>query len=160
MDFCPKQNKWQILQVFDNLMSAWPGWHLSDNCLTTPWQLFDDCITLTLNHSKIDFTYNGYNKTTTKITGLRGWSKLQAAKNKFLIACSVALRVMQKDTSRDEKTVSILVPSVASSTKALIPNRISETLLIFKNVLHGQERPDDERYYIISFHIYEFIFVW
>ena len=80
-------------------------------------------------------------------------------KNKFLIACSVALRVMQKDTSRDEKTVSILVPSVASSTKALIPNRISETLLIFKNVLHGQERPNDERYYIISFHIYELIFV-
>jgi hypothetical protein len=56
---------------------------------------------------------------------------------------------MQKDTSRDEKTVSILVPSVASATRALIPNRISETLLIFKNVLHGQERPDDERYYII-----------
>ena len=67
---------------------------------------------------------------------------------------------MQKDTSRDEKTVSILVPSVASATRALIPNRISETLLIFKNVLHGQERPDDERYYIISFHIYELIFVF
>ena len=56
-------NKWQILQVF-----AWPGWHLPDNCLMTPWQLFDDCITLkwTLNHSKIDFTYNGYNKNNNK----------------------------------------------------------------------------------------------
>ena len=138
---------------------------MPNNCLTTPRQLFDDCITLpwTLNHSKIDFTYNGWlqdNNKNLRVLVYEADRSCAQPKIKFLIACSVTLRVMQKDTSRDEKTVSILVPSVASATRALIPNRISETLLIFKNVLHGQERPDDERYYIISFHIYELFFVF
>ena len=32
------------------------------------------------------------------------------------------------------------------TTKGLIPDRLSEALVVFKNVLNGQERPNDDRY--------------
>ena len=32
------------------------------------------------------------------------------------------------------------------TTQALIPDRLSEALVVFKNVLNGQERPNDDRY--------------
>ena len=59
-------------------------------------------------------------------------------------------RVLQGVKQQHETIEVIDNPCDASydtTTTALIPDKLSEALVVFKNVLNGQERPNDNRYF-------------